>query len=109
MMSLAQVQALARTKLLDRRSIDYFVYTAKFERAYEVTEDKELFIKCIEEGRPKELRDLVNRTIKVSCSLEDASVRHLRFVAGQLGIPNVCRYQKTELIRLIKETRNEKR
>lgn len=106
-MNLVQIQISVRNKLLNIRSIDYFVNTTKFEEAFNNCSDKdqESIIDAIEEQQPGLLKGIIDRILKEDLIMKP--IKDLRNLANKLQINNFSRYNKEQLLIVIKEKLNE--
>lgn len=98
--NLTEIRANVRIKLLDYRAMEYYLNTGKFERVWELCEDKEELVKMIDCLNLISLKRYCERIL--SADQEEKTLRQLREIASSLGIPCYSQYDKETLIQLIK-------
>lgn len=106
-MTLNELRIYVDLQFSDWRSIKYLVNTQKFVELWEhiKNEDKDLIFNHIKTGSKEALFHLVKVLYKKT--LDELSTTELKQLARQLKISNYSRFTKKELIRLIRELKDD--
>jgi hypothetical protein len=106
MKNLTELQSQVHRKLLDIRRIDRMVSSMEFEVAYDACSKREELYKIIDNIDADALQRWLRQ--EVEANIGEYSIRQLRVIAAQHGIPKYSLKTKSELLMAIVECYRDK-